>query len=71
MSSVKNYVNSNLIFQSEVIVQEVPADKEIKLQLSSEEEIRVKMPMFKSTTLSSDTKSFTFHLSHGPYHNIE
>ena len=54
-----------------MIVQVVPADKEIKLQLSSEEEINVKMPMFKSTTLTSDSKSFTFHLSHGPYHNIE
>ncbi|KAL5250855.1 hypothetical protein ACHWQZ_G016559 [Mnemiopsis leidyi] len=67
---VKGVVSVSAV-QSEVIVQEVPADKEIKLQLPSEEEIRVKMPMFKSTTLSSDTKSFTFHLSHGPYHNIE
>merc|ERR1712216_994856 len=29
------------------------------------------MPLFKSTAISSDTKSFTFHLSHGPFHNIQ
>ncbi|XP_063688111.1 dentin sialophosphoprotein-like [Bolinopsis microptera] len=55
----------------DIVSKEIPADKEIILKPASGEEIRVKIPLFTSTTISSDTKSFKFHLSHGGFHGIQ